>query len=137
MLAHQHAGLFNASALAGSLGVSCHTVQRYVDALEAVFLVRRLSPWFRNVGKRLTKAPKVYLRDTGLLHHLLNIHHPRLGDSGRGVKRDLGSQVERQRGVGDLDHASRSQERAPGAARSARTTAKSQLSSTMNCISRR
>ncbi|OGA72110.1 MAG: hypothetical protein A3F77_01910 [Betaproteobacteria bacterium RIFCSPLOWO2_12_FULL_67_28] len=73
MLAHQHAGLFNASALAGSLGVSCHTVQRYVDALEAVFLVRRLSPWFRNVGKRLTKAPKVYLRDSGLLHHLLNI----------------------------------------------------------------
>lgn len=91
MLAHQHAGLFNASALAGSLGVSYHTVQRHVDVLEAVFLVRRLSPWFRNVGKRLTKAPKVYLRDTGLLHHLLNIgshdelaNHPSRGASWEG-----------------------------------------------------
>ena len=91
MLAHQHAGLFNASALAGSLGVSYHTVQRYVDVLEAVFLIRRLSPWFRNVGKRLTKAPKVYLRDTGLLHHLLNIgshdelaNHPSRGASWEG-----------------------------------------------------
>ena len=88
MLAHQHGGLFNASALAGSLGVSYHTVQRYVEVLEAVFLVRRLSPWFRNVGKRLTKAPKIYLRDTGLLHHLLNIgsheelaNHPSRGAS--------------------------------------------------------
>ena len=91
MLAHQHAGLFNASALAGSLGVSYHTVQRYVDVLEAVFLVRRLAPWFRNVGKRLTKTPKVYLRDTGLLHHLLNIgsheelaNHPSRGASWEG-----------------------------------------------------
>ena len=91
MLAHQHGGLFNASALAGSLGVSYHTVQRYVDVLEAVFLVRRLSPWFRNVGKRLVKAPKVYLRDTGLLHHLLNIgshdelaNHPSRGASWEG-----------------------------------------------------
>ena len=91
MLAHQHAGLFNASALAGSLGVSYHTVQRYVDVLEAVFLIRRLSPWFRNVGKRLTKSPKVYLRDTGLLHHLLNIgshdelaNHPSRGASWEG-----------------------------------------------------
>ena len=91
MLAHQHGGLFNASALAGSLGVSYHTVQRYVEVLEAVFLVRRLSPWFRNVGKRLTKAPKIYLRDTGLLHHLLNIgsheelaNHPSRGASWEG-----------------------------------------------------
>lgn len=91
MLAHQHGGLFNASALASSLGVSYHTVQRYVDVLEAVFLVRRLPPWFRNVGKRLTKAPKVYLRDTGLLHHLLNIateeelaSHPSRGASWEG-----------------------------------------------------
>jgi uncharacterized protein len=91
MLAHQHGGLFNASALAASLGVSYHTVQRYVDVLEAVFLVRRLSPWFRNVGKRLIKAPKIYLRDTGLLHHLLNIgtheelaNHPACGASWEG-----------------------------------------------------
>ncbi|MEW6689598.1 MAG: ATP-binding protein [Pseudomonadota bacterium] len=91
MLAHQHAGPFNASALAASLGVSYHTVQRHVDVLESVFLVRRLRPWFRNVGKRLTKAPKVYLRDTGLLHHLLNIGsheqldaHPSRGASWEG-----------------------------------------------------
>jgi predicted AAA+ superfamily ATPase len=73
MLAHQQGGLFNASAIASSLGVSYHLVQRYVDVLESVFLIRRLRPYFRNVGKRLAKAPKVYLRDSGLLHHLLNI----------------------------------------------------------------
>jgi hypothetical protein len=50
-----------------------HTVARYLGILEQSFLVRRLPPYFRNVGKRLTKSPKVYLRDTGLLHHLLNI----------------------------------------------------------------
>jgi predicted AAA+ superfamily ATPase len=91
MLAHQHAGLFNASALGASLGVSYHTVQRQVDVLESVFLVRRLPPYFRNVGKRLTKAPKLFLRDTGLLHHLLNIGsaeeldaHPARGASWEG-----------------------------------------------------
>jgi len=91
MLAHQHGGLFNASALGASLGASYHTVQRYVDVLEAVFLVRRLAPYFRNVGKRLAKSPKVYLRDTGLLHHLLNIgtiaeleNHPSRGASWEG-----------------------------------------------------
>ena len=73
MLAHQQGGLFNASALGGALGVSYHTVQRYVDILEQTFLVRRLAPFHRNVGKRLTKTPKLYLRDTGLLHHLLGI----------------------------------------------------------------
>jgi len=87
MLAHQNGGLFNASALATSLGVSYHTVQRHVDVLEQVFLVRRLAPWFRNVGKRLTKAPKVYVRDTGLLHHLLNIdsHEDLAGHPARGA----------------------------------------------------
>ena len=91
MLAHQHGGLFNASSLGASLGVSYHTIQRQVDVLESVFLVRRLAPWFRNLGKRLTKAPKVYLRDTGLLHHLLNIstldelaNHPSRGASWEG-----------------------------------------------------
>ena len=73
MLAHQQGGMLNYEQLAGSLGVSAKTVQRYVDILEQSFLLRRLSPYFRNVGKRLVKAPKVYLRDTGLLHHLLNI----------------------------------------------------------------
>ena len=73
MLAHAQGGLLNASQLGSSLGVSYHTARRYVDILEQTFLVRRLPPYFRNVGKRLTKSPKVYLRDTGLLHHLLNI----------------------------------------------------------------
>ncbi len=73
MLAHAQGGLLNASALGQSLGVSYHTVQRYLDVLEQTFLVRRLAPYHRNVRKRLVKAPKVYLRDTGLLHHLLNL----------------------------------------------------------------
>jgi len=91
MLAHQHGGIFNASAVASSLGVTYHTIQRHVDVLEAVFLVRRLAPYFRNVGKRLVKAPKVYLRDSGLLHHLLHIatfddlaNHPSRGASWEG-----------------------------------------------------
>ncbi len=73
MLAHQQGGILNASQLGGSLGVSYHTVQRYLDILEQTYLLRRLPPYFRNVGKRLVKSPKAYLRDTGLLHHLLNI----------------------------------------------------------------
>jgi predicted AAA+ superfamily ATPase len=91
MLAHQHGGLLNASALGGSLGVSHHTLLRHLDVLESIYLLRRLPPYFRNVGKRLTKAPKVYLRDTGLLHHLLNISsaqelsaHPSRGASWEG-----------------------------------------------------
>ncbi len=91
MLAHQHGGQLNLSALGGSLGVSYHTIERYVQTLEAVFLVRRLPPYFRNVGKRLTKAPKMYLRDSGLLHHLLSIgsqeellNHPSRGASWEG-----------------------------------------------------
>jgi len=88
MLAHAQGGLLNASQLGASLGVSYHTVQRYLAVLEQTFLVRSLKPYFRNVGKRLVKTPKVYLRDTGLLHHLLNISsheelnsHPVLGRS--------------------------------------------------------
>lgn len=73
MLAHNQGGLANLNQLAGALGVSQPTVTRYVDILEQSFLLRRLPPYFRNVGKRLVKAPKLYLRDTGLLHHLLNI----------------------------------------------------------------
>ena len=73
MLAHSQGGLLNASQLGGALGVSYHTIQRYLAVLEQTFLLRLLRPYFRNVGKRLVKAPKVYLRDTGLMHHLLNI----------------------------------------------------------------
>ncbi len=88
MLAHCQSGLLNLSQLGQSLGVSYHTVDRYVNLLEQTFLVRRLLPYHRNVGKRLVKAPKVYLRDTGLLHHLLNVstlaeleNHPAHGAS--------------------------------------------------------
>ena len=73
MLAHQQGGLLNVSALAGALGTSHGRVARALDVFEQTFLLRRLQPYFRNVGKRLTKSPKAYLRDTGLLHHLLNI----------------------------------------------------------------
>ena len=88
MLAHQQGGLLNSSQLANSLGCSNHTARRYIDLLEQTYLARVLPPYHRNVGKRLTKSPKVYLRDTGLLHHVLNIstlqeldRHPVLGAS--------------------------------------------------------
>jgi predicted AAA+ superfamily ATPase len=73
MIAHAQGGIANASQLGSALGVSYQTVQRHLDVLERIFLLRRLPPYFRNVGKRLVKAPKLYLRDTGLLHHLLHI----------------------------------------------------------------
>jgi len=73
MLAHCNGGLWNASQLAASLGISYHTVNRYVDILEQTFLIRKLLPYFMNIGKRLVRSPKVYFRDTGLLHHFLGI----------------------------------------------------------------
>ncbi|MGH8287752.1 MAG: ATP-binding protein [Steroidobacteraceae bacterium] len=73
MLAHQHGGLLNHSDLGRSLGCNYHTVQNTLDLFVGYFLVRRLEPYHTNLGKRLVKAPKVYLRDSGLLHHLLGI----------------------------------------------------------------
>ncbi|MBM4039327.1 MAG: ATP-binding protein [Planctomycetes bacterium] len=73
MLAHHHGGLLNASELGRAMGVSYHAVQRCLDVLEGHFLVRRLPPYHANLGKRLIKSPKVYVRDSGLLHHLLGI----------------------------------------------------------------
>ncbi len=73
MLAHQHGGLQNASKLAASMEVSAPTISRYTDLLVDLFLVRRLQPYHINVGKRLVKAPKVYLRDSGWVHALLNL----------------------------------------------------------------
>jgi predicted AAA+ superfamily ATPase len=91
MLAHLHGQLWNASRLAGSLGVSATTVSHYLDVLESTYMLRRLPPWSGNVGKRLTKSPRVYLRDAGLLHALLGITslsslqgHPILGASWEG-----------------------------------------------------
>lgn len=88
MLAHVNGGLWNASQIAASLGVSYHTVNRYVGVLEQAFLVRRLLPYHRNIGRRLVKSPKVLFRDTGLLHYFLGIRdagtlavHPQRGAS--------------------------------------------------------
>jgi predicted AAA+ superfamily ATPase len=73
MLAHQQGGILNVSELARALGVSNTPIRKYLDVFEGTYLLRRLPPYFRNVGKRLVKSPKAYLRDTGLVHHLLNI----------------------------------------------------------------
>jgi predicted AAA+ superfamily ATPase len=73
MLAHLHGGLLNASDLGRSMGISYHTVQKALDILEGHFLTRCLQPYHVNMGKRLVKSPKIYLRDSGLLHYLLGI----------------------------------------------------------------
>jgi len=73
MIAHNHAKLWNASQTASAFGVSYHTVNRYVELMETFFLVDKLLPYHQNVGKRLVKSHKIYFRDTGLLHYLLNI----------------------------------------------------------------
>ena len=91
MLAHSQGALLNASRLAGSLGVSANTVARYLDTLTDLLLIRRLPPLAANIGKRLVKAPKIYLRDSGLVHALLNLpsldavaSHPVVGTSFEG-----------------------------------------------------
>lgn len=91
MLAHWHGQLWNANQIASSLGVSSPTVGHYLDTLEETFMVRRLMPFHANVKKRLVKSPKIYLRDSGLLHSLLGIQtqddlsgHPALGASWEG-----------------------------------------------------
>lgn len=91
MLAHYHGQLWNAATPARSLGVSEPTVRRYLDILSGVFMVRQLLPWHVNLKKRQIKAPKIYLRDTGLLHYLLGIRsekellsHPKYGASWEG-----------------------------------------------------
>lgn len=91
MLAHNQGQMLNAARLAGSLGVSGQTVARYLDVPVEVLLVRRLQPWAVNGGKRLVRAPKVYVRDSGILHALLGIEnkerllgHPVAGSSWEG-----------------------------------------------------
>jgi predicted AAA+ superfamily ATPase len=76
MLAHVHGNLLNHSDLARSLGTSVPTVQNDIDVLEGAFLVRRLRPHFANLQKRLTKSPKLYVRDSGLLHFLAGLRAP-------------------------------------------------------------
>jgi hypothetical protein len=91
MVAHYHGQLWNAAELARALAVSQPTVRRYLDLMTGVFMVRQLPPWFENLGKRQVKSPKVYIRDSGLLHSLLGItnqldleNHPKVGASWEG-----------------------------------------------------
>jgi uncharacterized protein len=95
MLAHYHGQTWNAADPARSLGVNESTVRRYLDWLTQAYLVRQLQPWFANLGKRQVKAPKIYLRDSGLLHELLGIadpaalaRHPKCGASWEGFALD-------------------------------------------------
>jgi predicted AAA+ superfamily ATPase len=75
MIAHYHGGIWNASTFANSLGITVPTVNRYLNFLESAFIVRRLAPYFFNMKKRLVKSPKIYVRDTGILHYLTGINH--------------------------------------------------------------
>lgn len=91
MLAHYHGQIFNASEIGRSLGVSDHTAHRYLDLLSGTFMVRQLRPWFYNTSKRIIKRPKIYFRDSGILHTLLSLEdkkdilsHPKLGSSWEG-----------------------------------------------------
>jgi predicted AAA+ superfamily ATPase len=91
MLANSHGQLLNAARFAAALGVSGQTIARYLDLLADLLLIRRLQPWAANVSKRLVRTPKVYVRDSGLLHGLLGIEsreslhgHPIIGSSWEG-----------------------------------------------------
>lgn len=92
MLAHYHGQLWNAAEPASSMGLSQPTVRSYLDLLTRVYMIRQLQPWHENLAKRQVKAPKIYLRDTGLLHALLGLRnrrdllsHPKLGASWEGL----------------------------------------------------
>ena len=91
MVAHYHGQIWNAAELARALAVNQATVRRYLDIMTHVFMVRQLPPWFENLGKRQVRAPKIYIRDSGLLHALLGIgsrrdleYHPKVGASWEG-----------------------------------------------------
>lgn len=91
MLAHYHGQLWNASEISRSMGLSDKTVRSYLDILTGTFMIHQIQPWHENIGKRQVKSPKIYFRDSGLLHALINIHdyhtllgHPRIGASWEG-----------------------------------------------------
>jgi predicted AAA+ superfamily ATPase len=91
MLAHYHGQIWNGAEIGRALGISEVTVRRYLDIMEGVFMLRVLQPWFANVQKRQVKSPKIYFRDSGLLHYLLGIRtetdlysHPKIGASWEG-----------------------------------------------------
>jgi len=91
MLAHYHGQIWNASEPAASLGLSQPTVRSYLDLMTSAYMIRQLQPWHENLSKRQVKAPKIYIRDSGLLHSLLGLRtrrdllsHPKLGASWEG-----------------------------------------------------
>lgn len=91
MLTHYHGQIFNASEIGRSLGTADTTIKHYLDILTGTFMIRNLQPWFENIGKRQVKSPKIYFRDSGILHFLFGIenyqailHHPKLGASWEG-----------------------------------------------------
>ncbi len=91
VLAHYHGQIWNAAEAARTLNINESTARRYLDLLQDLFMARQLQPWFTNIGKRQVKSPKIYFRDTGLLHYLLGIKsadelnlHPKLGASWEG-----------------------------------------------------
>ncbi len=88
MIAHVHGQIWNGSEIGASLGVAHTTTRRYLDLLTGAYVLRQLQPWYENAGKRLVKSPKIYFRDSGLLHQFLKISsardllgHPKLGFS--------------------------------------------------------
>ena len=92
MVAHYHGQILNVAELAGALNISQGTVRRYLDLLHELFLIRQLPPWHENLGKRQVRRPKVYVRDSGLYHHLIGVgtmdalrQHPRIGASWEGL----------------------------------------------------
>jgi hypothetical protein len=91
MLAHYHGQTVNYSELGRSFGASDNTVRRYLDLLSSTFMVRQLPPWYENIKKRQVKAPKIYIRDSGIFHTLMGVEHynalqfhPKLGASWEG-----------------------------------------------------
>jgi hypothetical protein len=91
MMAHYHGQIWNGADIARSMGIAEATVRRYLEVLEGTYLIRRLPPWFENISKRQYKSPKIYVRDSGLLHALLSLEswselsaHPKLGASWEG-----------------------------------------------------
>ncbi len=100
MLAHYHGQTWNAAEIGRSMGLSDKTVRSYLDILTGAFMIRQLQPWFENLGKRQVKSPKIYFRDSGLLHSLLEVPdkhsllgHPKVGASWEGFALEQALQI--------------------------------------------
>jgi uncharacterized protein len=100
MLAHYHGQTWNAAEIGRSMGLSDKTVRSYLDILTGTFMIRQMQPWFENLGKRQVKSPKIYFRDSGLLHSLLDIPnkhsllgHPKVGASWEGFALEQALQI--------------------------------------------